>query len=199
MFFYRIPVSTRSPTGSLIGRGITRMVRPTRWWLTSWTTRSVRIWRGLRRFVLTVVWDTTGVLEPEVSTPRPLDIRARLWACPRRSSFLLWINMADNSLSSVFYWLLTICPLADIMNCTPTLYPVLGTDSGAVYTCRVSSTLNRDTKQFGKKFLFDGRNETCWNSDQVKNNLLHLTIGILTGSNISFLQLSIQPGNFEYT
>ena len=35
------------------------------------------------------------------------------------------------------------------------------------YTCRVSSTLNRDTKQFGKKFLFDNREETCWNSDQV--------------------------------
>jgi len=34
------------------------------------------------------------------------------------------------------------------------------------YTCRVSSTLNRDTKQFGKKYLFDGRTETCWNSDQ---------------------------------
>jgi len=34
------------------------------------------------------------------------------------------------------------------------------------YTCRVSSTLNRDTKQFGKKYLFDGNNETCWNSDQ---------------------------------
>ena len=30
----------------------------------------------------------------------------------------------------------------------------------------MSSTLNRDTKQFGKKFLFDGREETCWNSDQ---------------------------------
>ena len=34
-------------------------------------------------------------------------------------------------------------------------------------TCRVSSTLNRDVKQFGKKFLFDGDDETCWNSDQV--------------------------------
>eukprot|EP00038_Savillea_parva_P029654 m.72536 g.72536 ORF g.72536 m.72536 type:complete len:148 (+) comp8789_c0_seq2:113-556(+) len=31
---------------------------------------------------------------------------------------------------------------------------------------RVSSTLNRDTKQFGKKFLTDGTEETCWNSDQ---------------------------------
>lgn len=27
--------------------------------------------------------------------------------------------------------------------------------------------LNRDVKQFGKKFMFDGNEETCWNSDQV--------------------------------
>ena len=32
---------------------------------------------------------------------------------------------------------------------------------------RVSSVLNRDVKQFGKKYLFDGEEETCWNSDQV--------------------------------
>ncbi|XP_078412213.1 nuclear receptor 2C2-associated protein [Cetorhinus maximus] len=32
--------------------------------------------------------------------------------------------------------------------------------------CRVSSVLNRDVKQFGKKFLFDRNEETCWNSDQ---------------------------------
>ncbi|GFO46304.1 nuclear receptor 2c2-associated protein-like [Plakobranchus ocellatus] len=31
---------------------------------------------------------------------------------------------------------------------------------------RVSSVLNKDTKQFGKKHLFDGDDETCWNSDQ---------------------------------
>lgn len=31
---------------------------------------------------------------------------------------------------------------------------------------RVSSVLNRDTKQFGKKFLFDNNEETCWSSDQ---------------------------------
>jgi len=31
---------------------------------------------------------------------------------------------------------------------------------------RVSSVLNRDTKQYGKKFLFDGEEDTCWNSDQ---------------------------------
>jgi len=32
---------------------------------------------------------------------------------------------------------------------------------------RVSSVLNRDNKQFGKKFMFDDQDETCWNSDQV--------------------------------
>ncbi|KAM6041858.1 nuclear receptor 2C2-associated protein isoform 2-T3 [Chlamydotis macqueenii] len=31
---------------------------------------------------------------------------------------------------------------------------------------RVSSVLNRDVKQFGKKHMFDGNEETCWNSDQ---------------------------------
>ncbi|KAG7514689.1 hypothetical protein JOB18_040305 [Solea senegalensis] len=31
---------------------------------------------------------------------------------------------------------------------------------------RVSSVLNRDVKQFGKKFMFDSDEETCWNSDQ---------------------------------
>ncbi|XP_074060296.1 nuclear receptor 2C2-associated protein isoform X1 [Macrotis lagotis] len=31
---------------------------------------------------------------------------------------------------------------------------------------RVSSVLNRDVKQFGKKHLFDEQDETCWNSDQ---------------------------------
>ena len=34
-------------------------------------------------------------------------------------------------------------------------------------TFRVSSVLNRDVKQFGKKFLLDGQDDTCWNSDQV--------------------------------
>uniref|UniRef100_A0A8B9P5F0 Nuclear receptor 2C2-associated protein n=1 Tax=Apteryx owenii TaxID=8824 RepID=A0A8B9P5F0_APTOW len=30
----------------------------------------------------------------------------------------------------------------------------------------VSSVLNRDVKQFGKKHMFDANEETCWNSDQ---------------------------------
>uniref|UniRef100_A0A8P4FX75 Nuclear receptor 2C2-associated protein n=1 Tax=Dicentrarchus labrax TaxID=13489 RepID=A0A8P4FX75_DICLA len=31
---------------------------------------------------------------------------------------------------------------------------------------RVSSVLHRDVKQFGKKYMFDCNEETCWNSDQ---------------------------------
>lgn len=34
-------------------------------------------------------------------------------------------------------------------------------------SCRVSSVLNRNSRQFGKKHLFDQDEETCWNSDQV--------------------------------
>jgi hypothetical protein len=33
---------------------------------------------------------------------------------------------------------------------------------------RVSTVLNKDTKSYGKQFLCDGKEETCWNSDQVK-------------------------------
>ncbi|KAI5621464.1 nuclear receptor 2C2-associated protein [Silurus asotus] len=32
--------------------------------------------------------------------------------------------------------------------------------------CRVSSVLNRDVKQFGKKLMFDSSEESCWSSDQ---------------------------------
>ncbi|KAJ7993097.1 hypothetical protein DPEC_G00268890 [Dallia pectoralis] len=31
---------------------------------------------------------------------------------------------------------------------------------------RVSSVLHRDVKQFGKKYMFDSNEESCWNSDQ---------------------------------
>ncbi|XP_051684080.2 nuclear receptor 2C2-associated protein isoform X2 [Oryctolagus cuniculus] len=33
---------------------------------------------------------------------------------------------------------------------------------------RVSSVLHRNTRQFGKKHLFDQDEETCWNSDQLQ-------------------------------
>lgn len=38
------------------------------------------------------------------------------------------------------------------------------------------SVLNRNTRQFGKKHLFDQDEETCWNSDQVRHPLPGLSI-----------------------
>ncbi|EGC36591.1 hypothetical protein DICPUDRAFT_31641 [Dictyostelium purpureum] len=34
------------------------------------------------------------------------------------------------------------------------------------YKSKVSSVLNKNTKEYGKEFLFDGSDETCWNSHQ---------------------------------
>lgn len=42
--------------------------------------------------------------------------------------------------------------------------------TAAPTTIRVSSTLNRDARQWGKKHLIDGSDETCWNSDQGKQD-----------------------------
>jgi hypothetical protein len=30
----------------------------------------------------------------------------------------------------------------------------------------VSSVLDKKHKEYGKKFIYDGKDETCWNSDQ---------------------------------
>lgn len=39
---------------------------------------------------------------------------------------------------------------------------------------RVSSVLNKDVKQFGKKHLTDGVDDTCWNSDQGTPQWIHI-------------------------
>ncbi|KAH9524679.1 Nuclear receptor 2C2-associated protein [Bulinus truncatus] len=41
-----------------------------------------------------------------------------------------------------------------------------GSLNNKISRTRVSSVLNKDVKQFGKQHLFDGDEETCWNSDQ---------------------------------
>jgi len=38
---------------------------------------------------------------------------------------------------------------------------------------RVSSVLNRDAKQYGKRCMFDGNSDTCWNSDQGTPQWIH--------------------------
>ena len=39
---------------------------------------------------------------------------------------------------------------------------------------KVSSVLNRNTKSYGKKFLNDGNDDTCWNSDKGENQWINL-------------------------
>lgn len=57
---------------------------------------------------------------------------------------------------------------------------------------RVSSVLNRDTRQFGKKHLFDQNEETCWNSDQGPCQWVMLEFP--QGVRISQLQIQFQGG-----
>lgn len=62
----------------------------------------------------------------------------------------------------------TCCPLALWGTRVPSLTPSPSRPrDGGTCPCRVSSVLNRDVKQFGKKHMFDRNEETCWNSDQV--------------------------------
>ena len=59
--------------------------------------------------------------------------------------------------------ILAHCTDTSPLHSITTLYCVL-------FNCfRVSSVLGRDVKQYGKKFMFDGADDTCWNSDQVGN------------------------------
>ena len=43
------------------------------------------------------------------------------------------------------------------------------------FTAKVSTVLNKNVKEFGKKFLFDNREDTCWNSDQGTPQFISLT------------------------
>ncbi|CAL8268699.1 unnamed protein product [Arctogadus glacialis] len=59
---------------------------------------------------------------------------------------------------------------------------------------RVSSTLNRDAKQFGKKYMFDSNEETCWNSDQGENQWVALEFP----KNVKMSELKVQfQGGFS--
>ncbi|XP_042335980.1 nuclear receptor 2C2-associated protein [Sceloporus undulatus] len=57
---------------------------------------------------------------------------------------------------------------------------------------RVSSVLNREVKQFGKKFMFDGNEETCWNSDQ--GAVQWLTLGFPQTVRVSQILIQFQGG-----
>jgi len=60
------------------------------------------------------------------------------------------------------------------------------------YTAKVSSVLNRNVREFGKKFMFDACEDTCWNSDQGSPQFVALTF--VEPLNISKVQLQFQGG-----
>jgi len=57
---------------------------------------------------------------------------------------------------------------------------------------KVSSVLNSDRKVYGKKFLFDGKDETCWNSDQGLPQWIHFKFA--EPKTITMLRLQFQGG-----
>ncbi|XP_038181971.1 nuclear receptor 2C2-associated protein [Arvicola amphibius] len=57
---------------------------------------------------------------------------------------------------------------------------------------RVSSVLNRNSRQFGKKYLFDENEETCWNSDQGPSQWV--TLEFPHRVHITQLQVQFQGG-----
>ncbi|CAK6955217.1 nuclear receptor 2C2-associated protein isoform X1 [Scomber scombrus] len=57
---------------------------------------------------------------------------------------------------------------------------------------RVSSVINRDVKQYGKKYMFDSNEETCWNSDQ--GEFQWVTLEFPQSVRVSELKVQFQGG-----
>ncbi len=62
------------------------------------------------------------------------------------------------------------------------------------YTVKVSSVLNRNVKEFGKKFLLDGREDTCWNSDQGSPQYIQIVFNDNLKINIAEIRIMFQGG-----
>lgn len=57
---------------------------------------------------------------------------------------------------------------------------------------RVSSVLNKDSKTYGKQYLFDGSEETCWNSDAGDLQWVIVKFeGIVSFSQVSIATVSV--------
>ena len=52
--------------------------------------------------------------------------------------------------------------------------------------------LNRDVKQFGKQCMFDGDEETCWNSD--RGSPQTVTIELPSPASVGHLEVKFQGG-----
>jgi len=60
------------------------------------------------------------------------------------------------------------------------------------FQCKVSSVLNRNVKEYGKKFLTDGKEDTCWNSEQGRPQWV--SIAFEEEQSVSEIRLMFQGG-----
>ena len=68
------------------------------------------------------------------------------------------------------------------------------TDESFKFNVAVSTTLNKNAKEFGKAHMFDGKEETCWNSDQGEKQYIKLNF---KNNPITFKKVSlISQGGF---
>lgn len=54
---------------------------------------------------------------------------------------------------------------------------------------RVSSVLNKDVKQYGKNHMFDGEEDTCWNSDHGTPQWINLFVN---PQDLSMIKICVQ-------
>ncbi|KAM9992942.1 hypothetical protein ACTFIY_010406 [Dictyostelium cf. discoideum] len=62
------------------------------------------------------------------------------------------------------------------------------------YKCRVSSVLNKQTKEYGKENLFDKSEETCWNSHQGTPQFIVIQFPQENGVTLSSVNIMFQGG-----
>ncbi|XP_070163874.1 nuclear receptor 2C2-associated protein [Polyergus mexicanus] len=63
---------------------------------------------------------------------------------------------------------------------------------GNKFDCRVSSVLNKNIRSYGKKYMFDNSNETCWNSDA--GSPQWIIINFEEECNVSSFEIEFQGG-----
>ncbi|KAH1174671.1 hypothetical protein KIL84_008662 [Mauremys mutica] len=95
--------------------------------------------------------------------------------------------LAPNLISGVC-WRLPWLERSDTFSSDMPMAPLICNET----VSRVSSVLNRDAKQFGKKHMFDGSEETCWNSDQGSSQWVMLEFPQTV--KVSQLQIQFQGG-----
>ena len=63
----------------------------------------------------------------------------------------------------------------------------------SLFKAKVSSVLGKNVKEFGKQFLFDDHEDTCWNSDQGSPQFISLNFDSVVKT-IKEIQIQFQGG-----